>query len=188
MLATVLLDPPTALLAGAVLGLASFRFIAADPTREVRRTAWLGGAWGVWYGLCVGWMFFEYPGWMMAYLKDASELSLPLVYPAFLAACGLFGAMGGLTSGHLVSRRAFGWAFAFALAALALVAAVFWLQWEQYGVIGDLDDYQRGAAVPLVEHPRAMRVMNLAAIPAVAGAIVLLGARLLRRPQPSAAR
>ena len=73
ILSTVILDPPTALLFGCAVALVSARLIARNPEVEVARTGALGAAWGLFYGLSVGWFFFHRPDWMLAYLKDARE-------------------------------------------------------------------------------------------------------------------
>ncbi|MFL5319536.1 MAG: hypothetical protein ACJ790_07750, partial [Myxococcaceae bacterium] len=95
-LATVLLDPPTTLFAGALVALVSMKLIARDPVREIGRTAMWAALWSVLYGGAVSYMFFKFPDWMLTYLKDASTVPLVPVFIVFVIAlvvCGFAGAL-----------------------------------------------------------------------------------------------
>jgi hypothetical protein len=174
--ATVLLDPVTALIFGAVLALASTKLVARDPGREVWRTGVWGGAWGVFYGVCVGWMYFHYPDWMFVYLRDARTLPLVPLYVVFLVLLGVWGLLGGLAGAAFVAQGKKGWAWGLAVGAVLLIAFFFWLQGDQYVRLGTLAEYVAGTARPLPSEP-AVTWTSVAATPV---ALAVLGTRLWR--------
>src|SRR5687768_16220390 len=112
-LATVLLDPPTALLFGCALAMVSTRLLRKNPETELARTVKLGSAWAVFYGLCVAYFYFVYPDWMFAYLKDARETPLVPTYVAFVAILAAFGAIGAAATATMIVRGRQGWALLF---------------------------------------------------------------------------
>ncbi len=179
-LATVLLDPPTALLAGAVLALVSSKLIALQPEREALRTTWLGAAWGVFYAGCVGWLFFTEPDWMLAYLKDAREVSLLPAFIVFAALCAAHGAFGALAVSAFIARGRLMLGVALTVAAVAVVGAVFWLQWQQYFVIGTFEAYYRGDAVPLQNDAVTQMKMNVAGGLTAVGSIAVIAWRIVQ--------
>lgn len=186
LLATVLLDPPTALLFGCVVALISARLIAHDPLRELRRTAVIGAAWGLFYGLCVGWFFFRRADWMLVYLKDANEVSLVPAYLVFLALTAAHGAFGALANAALLrhGRRAAAWLVT--LAALLTLAGAFWLQWRQYVLVGTWEQFQTGTAVPLQSDATMQAVMNVTGLLSAGAAVGLLAWRFLQARRVSA--
>lgn len=185
-LSTVVLDPPTALLAGCVLALVSARLITLHPDRELLRTTAFGALWGVFYAGCVGYLFFTQPDWMLAYLKDAREVSLLPAFVIFAALCAAFGAFGGAATGALLHQGRRPLAFALTALAAATVGAVFWLQWRQYFLIGTFEQFYSGDAVPLQSHAAAQVGMNVAGALTAVGSIGLIAVRLLQTRRANA--
>ncbi len=185
-LSTVVLDPPTALLAGSVVALVSARLISLQPDRELMRTTAWGAAWGAFYACCVGYMFFTQPDWMLAYLKDAREVSLLPAFLIFAVLCAAFGAFGGAATGALLHLGRRPLAFALTSLAAATVGAIFWLQWSQYFLIGTFEEFYSGNAVPLPQHAQAQMGMNLAGGLTAAGSIALIVLRLVQTKRASA--
>ncbi|MBX5483089.1 MAG: hypothetical protein IRZ16_14785 [Myxococcaceae bacterium] len=173
LLSTVILDPPTALLFGLAFALISARLIAKDPERETSRTALIGGGWGVLYGLSVGWCFFAFPDWMLVYLKDAREVTLPIAYVVFVALCALFGVVGALANAHLLRHGRRGLAWLLTIGAVVTLACIFWLQSKQYALVGTFEAYYAGKAVPLTESKDLQRAMNVSAFTATPTALAL---------------
>ncbi|HYX91739.1 MAG TPA: hypothetical protein VE782_09260 [Myxococcaceae bacterium] len=188
MLATVILDPPTALLFGCAVALVSGRLISRNPEAEVLRTGMLGAGWSAFYGLCVGWFFFRRPDWMFAYLKDAREVWLIPAYAAFLAVLAVHGGAGGLASAALLRRGRRGAAWALATGALVTLAATFWLQWKQYVSLGSFDEYWSGRAGRLDADPSMQLAMNVSGALSAVSALSVFVARYLlgRRLVPGA--
>jgi len=92
-LATILLDPPTTFMAGAIIALLSTKLIRKSGAVEVWRSATLGAAWAVVYGLAVGWMYFIRTDWMYVYLMDTTNVPLVPTYLAFFVIMLAFGAV-----------------------------------------------------------------------------------------------
>ncbi len=140
-------------LAGTLLAFASKRLIASRGEAELERLAQFGAAYGLWYGLCVGYLFFRYPDWMLVYLQDGAQLFKPLAYLFFLFVLAGCGASGALTCGWFLSkgRRRLAWA-AFACGLFAVVAT-FRLTWLQYFRLGTTREFVAGLAQPTFEVP-----------------------------------
>ncbi|HZA50363.1 MAG TPA: hypothetical protein VE549_06460, partial [Myxococcaceae bacterium] len=187
ILSTVILDPPTALLFGCAVALVSARLIARHPETELMRTGALGAAWGVLYGLSVGWFFFQRPDWMLAYLKDAREISLLPAYVIFLGVLAAFGAAGALANAALLRRGLRGAAWALTAGALLTIAATFWLQSKQYVAVGTFEEFWAGRARSLQLDAAMQRAMNVSGIISTLSAVAIFIARFLqaRRLAPS---
>jgi hypothetical protein len=181
-LATVLLDPPTALVVGGVIALASPALILRDPSLHLLRTALLGGAWGVFYGLCVGYEFFVYPDWMLAYLKDAREVALVPTFLAFLVALGVNGAAGAAVVGTLLWRRKTALAWGFTVAATLALGLIFYLHWPTYTRVGTYAEYLAGAAEPLPQS-KLQTAMTFSSIPSTLVGLALVGWQLWKGRQ-----
>ncbi|MFZ5467914.1 MAG: hypothetical protein ACOZIN_00640 [Myxococcota bacterium] len=185
LLATVTLDPPTAMAVGILFALVSTRLIRKEPRREVARTAWLGTGWGVLYALCVGPMFFLYPDWMLTYAKDAATVSLVPAYLAFVATCAVSGAVGALAGSSCVERGWMTLALALGVGVLGLIAGIFWLQWDQYVHMGTYAEYHSRTAPRFSEVGRAQLWMNVAgAVSSLAGIGLVVWRLLQSRPSP----
>jgi hypothetical protein len=176
LFATVLLDPPTAMLVGSFIAFASFRQLLKNPEVEVKRTALLGAAWGAFYALSVGWMYFNYPDWMLVYLKDARTTPLLPAYPGFIAVCAVFGGLTAATGGTMVARRRWGLAVGVLLGAVLTLIACYWLSWDQYIHAGTFEQYLQHRAPLLTEDARLQRgsaVVTAVAAPAALGILAL---------------
>lgn len=180
MVATVLLDPPTALLFGCAVALISARLIAHDPWRETRRTALIGAGWGLLYGLSVGWFFFQRADWMLAYLKDAREVALVPAYVVFLLLLAAHGAFGALANAALLrhGRRDLAWVLT--VGAILTLGGGFWLQWRQYFLVGTAEQWQDGTAIPLQADATMQVVMNVTGVVSAGSAIALFVWRFLQ--------
>ncbi|MGA9521928.1 MAG: hypothetical protein WBV82_10705 [Myxococcaceae bacterium] len=186
-LATVLLDPPTALLFGCGIALVSARLIARNPQTEMLRTGLIGAGWGLFYGLCVAWFFFERPDWMFAYLKDAREVSLLPAFLVFVFILAMHGAIGALAGGALLvrGRRALAWALT--AGAMVTLGGGFWLQWRAYVLLGTYEAFHAGQAVALQSDAAMQRAMNLSGLATAVSAIALFVLRFLQSRKLSAA-
>jgi hypothetical protein len=187
ILSTVILDPPTALLFGCVVSLVSARLIARNPETEVWRTGALGAAGGAFYGLCVGWFFFQRPDWMLAYLKDAREVSLVPAYVVFVVVLAAHGGAGALANSALLRRGLRGAAWALTAGALVTLGATYWLQWKQYLAVGTFEEFWSGRAAPIYADAVMQRAMSVSGVLAGVVAVSVVIARFLqaRRLAPS---
>src|SRR3954470_22241602 len=118
VLSTVMIDPPTALFAGCVVALVSFKLIASDPQKEIMKSALYGAIWSAIYVVAVSFMYFTYPDWMFVYLRDAKNVPMIPVWIAFMLACVGAGALGALGTAVLISYRKMSLAIAVTVGAL----------------------------------------------------------------------
>lgn len=179
-LATVILDPPTALLFGAALALVSTRLLRARGEAELSRTIALAAGWSVFYGLCVAWFYFVHPDWMFAYLKDARDVPLVPTYLAFVLVLAVHGAAGAAGAGALILRGKQGWALAVVLGAALTLGMAFYLQGRQYVTLGTYAEYHGGRSDPLPSVERMRVAMNVSAITSALGAVYLFLGQLQR--------
>jgi hypothetical protein len=180
LFATVLLDPPTAMLVGSFIAFASFRQLLKNPELEVKRTALLGAAWGAFYALCVGWMYFNYPDWMLVYLRDARTTPLLSAYPGFVGVCAVFGGLSAATGATMVSKRRWGLAVGVLVGALLTLTACYWLSWDQYIHAGTFEQYLQHRAPLLTEDARLQRGSAVVTALAAPGAIAIVAVRFFR--------
>lgn len=176
LLATVILDPATAMIGGAGLALFSTKLIQLKPEQELKRTALLGALWGGWWGLTVAWMYFNYTDWMLVYLLDSQRISVPLTYLVFLAILVLHGFVAALGVGALVMHQRLGLAIAVTAGIIATNLLLQAVQWDAYNHIGTFAEYHAGTAKELPQVPRAamgMTVAGLLAAPVGIGALVM---------------
>ncbi len=179
-LATVLLDPPTALAVGSGLALVSYWLIRRHPDAEVLRVGAMGALWGGLYGLAVGWFFFRHPDWMLVYLIDAAKVPLVPAFIAFVLVCVAHGAFGALAVGTLLARGKKRFAWLVALGALGTLVAVSLLQGAQYAVVGTHAEYLAGTAPALPTVPGFTAGLIVSSIIAAGGAVLLLIVQLKR--------
>jgi hypothetical protein len=175
-LATVILDPTTAMIGGGAIALFSTQLIQRSPDKELGRTAMLGALWGLWYGLTVGWMYFNYPDWMLAYLTDSQKLPLAATYVLFLLVLVLHGLLAALGVAALVQRKQLKVAWAVVLAVIVTNFIIMGVQFDAYTHVGTFAEYWAHQAKPMPEVPRAqmgMTVAGLLAAPVGFGALVL---------------
>lgn len=179
-LATVILDPPTALLFGCAVALISSGLIARDPERETMRTALFGAGWAVFYGLCVGWFFFARSDWMLVYLKDAREVPLVPAFIVFLLILAAHGAVGALANAALLRRGHRGLAWAVMVGGILTLGGAFWLQSRQYFLVGTWAEYHAGTAVPLPTDATMQVAMNVSGALSAVSAIGIFVYRYLK--------
>jgi hypothetical protein len=182
-LATVLIDPPTTLFAGGILALISWKLVKVD-LAEVWRVGQLSAAWGLAYGIGVGWWFFFRPDWMFVYTTDTSKLPLVPLYLLFLFICALWGGLGGLGVGLLVHLKKPALAVtAFASAILGWALFLF-MTLDQYTHVGTRSEYLAGTAKALADDANWLMASNVSAvvcgIPAIG--IIVLQVRRMRAP------
>ncbi|MCA3013095.1 MAG: hypothetical protein INH41_11940 [Myxococcaceae bacterium] len=182
-LATVLLDPPTTFLAGAIISLIGTKLIRRSGAVEVWRSAVLGVAWSAVYGLAVGWMYFIRTDWMFVYLIDTAGMPLVPTYLAFLLILVAYGFAGALAAGHLVQTNRFGAAVGLTVAAAFTLVMLFVLTGAHYVVIGTTREYWAGTAKRLVDDAEAMRAVNGITVGTIVGTLPILFLRIrdLRR-------
>ena len=161
-LATVMIDPPTALFAGCVLALISIKLIVRDPQREIMKTAIYAGAWSFAYVIAVSFMYVLYPDWMMVYLRDAKDVPLVPVWIVFMIACVACGVMGALSTAVLLSWKKTGLALAVTVGALVFLGLLGWLGGSQYIYVGTFAQFAAGQAPKLMENAHAQTYMNVA--------------------------
>jgi hypothetical protein len=183
MFATVLLDPPTTFLAGAIIALIGTKLIAKFGAAEVWKSGLFALAWSLLYGLAVGWMYFIRTDWMYVYLIDASQLPLVPTYLAFLVVMLTFGFAGALSVGHLIQNGRFWLAVGLTVLALFSLLMVFLVTGKQYMAIGSTAEFWSGASRKLTDDAEAMRAVNGITLGIVAGSlpILILRIRALRR-------
>lgn len=162
VLATVMIDPPSALLAGCIVGLVSFKLIQRDPEREIIKSAAYGAVWGAVYVCAVSGMYFLYPDWMFVYLRDSKSVPMIPIWIVFLLATVAAGALGALATGVLVSWRRMGFAVALTVGALLFLGLLGWLGATQYLSVGTIEQYASGKAPALTENAHAQTWMNVA--------------------------
>ncbi len=188
VLSTVILDPTTAMVGGAALALFSAKLIWKSPEVELKRTIALGAVWGLYYGLTVAWMYFNYTDWMLAYLVDSRNLSVPLTFAIFVAVLVIHGAVAAAGVGALVMHKKLGWAIAIAAGIGLTNLLIMALQGHAYNHFGTYAEYWAGTAKELSQDPRAqmgMTVAGLLAAPGGIGALVVrfvMGRRASRTP------
>lgn len=187
VLATVMIDPPSALLAGCIVSLVSFKLIQADPQRQILTSAVYGAIWGALYVVAVSFMYFLYPDWMFVYLRDSKSVPLVPVWIVFLLASIGAGALGALGTGFLVSVRKMGLAFAMTAGALLFLALLGWLGAPQYILVGTMEQYTTGKAPMLTENAHAQMWMNVAGGITAAVSIGMIIKRVVETKKLSAA-
>jgi hypothetical protein len=146
VLSTLLVDPQTGLIAGAVLPLIMTRLIRQQPEVEVGRAVMWGASWGAMYAVSVSYMYFVYADWMFGYLVDTSKFPLALFYPVFFLAVTFSGAAGAAATAYFIKENKMVLAFLSPLGA-ALTLAVVWIpHWDSYSHIGTLAEWKAGTA------------------------------------------
>lgn len=169
LLATVVLDPPTALFVGGILSLVSIKLVRKEGLAEVWRIGQLAGAWGVVYALSVGWHFFFRTDWMFFYALDTSTLPLVPMYVLFVLICAIWGALGGMGVAALVlvNQVKLAW-LAFAGAFLGW-AYFFVATLDQYQHVGTRAEYLAGTAKHIMDDSQWVMASNVA--PAIFGVV-----------------
>ena len=183
-LATVLIDPPTTLFGGAILGLISMRLVQKRGAEEIWRVGALAAIWGLVYGISVGWHFFFRTDWMFFYAMDTSSLPLVPLFALFVFVCAAWGGIGGLSVAALVHAKKTGLAWlAFAGALLGFVLFLF-ITLDQYKHVGTRAEYLAGTAKLITDDPNWVMASNVS--PVIFGlaavGIIVLQVRRMRAP------
>jgi hypothetical protein len=174
-LATLLVDPQTALIAGTILPLIMTRLIRQQPEVEFSRAVNIGAAWGVMYGLSVGYMYFNYADWMFAYLVDTTKFPLLPFYFVFLASLAFSGAAGAALTASLIRQDRTVLAYLTVLGAVLTLAVVWVPHWDSYSHMGTLAEWKAGTAPLMPGPPSAAMGMNVAgAIAAIFSVAVIV--------------
>ncbi len=166
-LATVLIDPPTTLFAGGILALISMKLVRTKGIDEVWRVGQLSAAWGLVYGLSVGWHFFFRTDWMFFYAMDTASLPLVPLYVLFLFVCTAWGAIGGLAVAALLHLKKAGLAGVAFAGALLGFASLLLITLDQYKHVGTTKEYLAGLARPITEDSNWVMASNVS--PAIFG-------------------
>ncbi len=178
--ATVLLDPPSTLMAGAIIALVCTKLIRRDPERQLRTTMFWAAAWSAWYGVCVAWPFFKRPDWMLVYLVDADHVPLIPAYVLFQLALVVYGVAGALAVGLAVSRGKLGFGIALTVGIAVVLGSVGLLTAGQYAVVGTHAQYLAGTAPHLGDDKDMVMGMNAMTIGIASFSIALLVAKILQ--------
>lgn len=187
-LATVLLDPPTTLMAGGILALISMKLISRGGLPEVWRAARFGMLFALVYAISVGWFFFQRADWMFVYLTDTTKLPLVPLYLAFTFICVGFGLLGTLGVAVLVHLGQRGLAWAAMVSAAASLVCTQVLTLDRYVVVGTTAQFLAGTAPKLSDDGTMMVWMNLSPglfLPVAIAVIVLQVRRTLKASKPS---
>lgn len=144
------------------------------------RTGLLGAGWGAFYGLCVGWMYFAQPDWMLVYLVDSKGVPLVPSYLLFVVLLAVHGAVGGFSGAALVSRGRSGLAWLLVLGALLSVGAAGALQWRQYYLLGSYQQFHAGTAAPISSVESVQLPLTLIGILGAGSAVGLLAMRFIK--------
>jgi hypothetical protein len=180
LLATVILDPGTAMIGGAAIAFFSARLIQANPEVEIRRTMLLAGAWGVIWGISVGFMYFNYKDWMLAYLMDGEKLPTVPTYLLFVFMLFVHAALAALGISMLVVRKKLGLALAITLAISVSNILTTLLQSHAYQHVGTFAEYWAGQAKEVSEVPRAQMGMTVSGAIAAPSAIAIVVWRFIK--------
>lgn len=174
LLSTVLLDPPSTLIFGSVLAVLSGKLIRKNPQAGLKKTVALAAGWSAWYGLCVGWFFFERPDWMFVYLLDTQKVPLVPAFLAFWFIVVLYGIFGALGTGLLMQQEKKGLAVLTAAGAVLSLGFIFAITLNAYTHVGTFAQYVKDAAPALDADASMKMAMNLSGAGIVAGILVVL--------------
>lgn len=163
-LATVLIDPPTTLFAGAVLALISLKLIRGRGMEELWRVGQLAAAWGLVYGVSVAWHFFNRTDWMFFYAMDTSGLPLVPMYLVFLFVCSAWGALRGLAVAALIHVKRVGLAVGATLSAVVGFGLFLFITLDQYMHVGTTKQYLAGTAGKMTDDAAFVTATNISPV------------------------
>lgn len=178
-LATVVIDPPTTLFAGGVLALISWRLVKAS-VDEVWRVGQLSAAWGLVYGLSVGWHFFFRTDWMFFYARDTAGLPLVPIYVAFLFVCAAWGALGGLSVAALIHAKRGALAIAAFVGALGGFVMLLLISLDQYVHVGTRAEYLAGTAKKVQDDASWVMASNASTVVFLLAAALIIAVQVKR--------
>ncbi|MCC6334855.1 MAG: hypothetical protein IT380_12825 [Myxococcales bacterium] len=174
VLSTVMIDPPTTLVVGAVTALISMKLIARGGLPEVWRAAVFSVIFSALYSLAVGWMFFFRPDWMFVYLLDTTTVPLVPLYLVFAFACVGLGFVSALGVGLLIHLKKAALAWATALSCIATLGLLAFMTAAQYAKVGTTQDFHAGVAKALTEDSTMVVAMNVVTGVLVVGGVTLI--------------
>lgn len=148
-LATILVDPQTALIAGAIIPVLMAKLIRLQPELESAKAVKLGAAWGAGYCVSVSYMYFTYSDWMFGYMLDTKDFPLVAFWPVFFGACAFSGAAAAAVGAYFVRTDRLPLAVLCVLGAVTALAVVWIPHWHSYSHIGTFAEYRAGTASPL---------------------------------------
>jgi hypothetical protein len=186
LFATVLLDPPTTLMAGGILALISTRLIGRAGLDEVWRTALLATGWGVAWSVSVAWFFFFRTDWMFAYVLDGARVPLWPAFLVFTLVCTGFCFLGALAVGLLLhlKRTALAWAATLS-AALGYLGCQL-MTTTQYMAVGSYAQFLAGQAPKLADDEVMVRALTASGVAIAIFSVALIGAQVRRMVRPAA--
>lgn len=145
-LATLLVDPQTALLAGSIIPLVMTRLIRQQPEVEGKAAVRWGALWGLGYTLSVTYMYFNAADWMFGYLVDTRDFPLVPFWFVFLGGCVFSGAAGAAATTHFIKEGKMVAAGLCVVGAMVTLAVVWIPHWDSYSHIGTLAEWKAGTA------------------------------------------
>lgn len=145
-LATLLVDPQTALIAGTIVPLIMTRLLRQQPEVEFPRAVMLGASWGLLYGLSVSYMYFNWSDWMFGYLVDTATFPLVPFYFVFLGSLTFCGGAGAALVASLLRDGKTPLAWAAMVGAWLTLLVVQVPHWDSYSHIGTLAEWKAGTA------------------------------------------
>jgi hypothetical protein len=168
------------MIGGAAIAFFSARLIQKNPDLEVPRTTLLAGAWGVIWGISVGYMYFNYKDWMLAYLMDGEKLPTVPTYLLFVFMLFVHACLAALGISMLVLRKKIGLALAITLCIAASNILTTLLQGHAYQHIGTFAEYWAGQAKTVDQLPQAQMGMMASGILAAPSAIIIVAWRFIK--------
>lgn len=182
-LATVLLDPPSALIFGTALAVVSMKLIRANPAAALKKTVAITAAWSAWYGACVGWFFFNRPDWMFTYLIDSAKVPLLPAFVVFVAALVGYGVVGALGTGLLVQQGKTGLAIGTVVVTVAFYGLLFLMSAPAYVKVGTFAQYFAGTAPAIDADPAMQTAMTVSGIGIGLGVVASLVVQFVMKPK-----
>lgn len=134
-----------------MIAVASQRLLLSRGETELDRVALVGGAYGLWFGVVHGYLFFVYPDWVLAYLQDGGQLYKPVAYLFLLLVLTSACASGALATGWLLRRGHRTLGLLLASTGFVGMIGVLAATWKQYGLVGTFDEFYLGKARPVGE-------------------------------------
>lgn len=173
-LSTVLLDPPSTLIFGSALALLAGKRIRAGAEGALMKTALISTVWSAWYGVCVGWFFFQRPDWMFVYLLDTQKVPLVPAFLVFWLVVTVYGIFGAVCTGWLMQQQKTGLAILTVVGAVLSMAFIAATTANAYAHVGTFAQYMKGEAPMLTEDATMKMAMNLSTVGIVAGILAAL--------------
>lgn len=160
VLATVFLDPPSALMAGVILALVSTRLLRKNGDAEVKLLIKFAAAWALIYGIAVGWPYFNRTDWMYVYVIDTANVPLVPTYLVFVFVLVGNGVIGAVGTAALIQSNRMGLAWTMLAATVIYLAAIGLITAEQYANIGTTAQWLAHTTTKLPDDKPMMMAVN----------------------------